>query len=410
VLFLGLRPWDPALYGTLLGAWTLIGIVVVLGPGALETADRGPYFGISGLWCWITEGYQVERLMLEYLWMFVSAFTSFVLYALVFLKLRGNIVVSGWTVRVRRAPRRRAVSAWDKQTRTGSLEAQLTLISKQMMLYPIAYTILILPIAACRYAAWAGHEVPFQATIFSDVVFLLSGFVNTVLFVSTRRILPDDFRVFFRFGRRGSSSQGGGSATDSEATLSTSRLAEKGGAPSPAAVQFVSVPVAVGLTSPLSPRSASKVNANIPPPPPPKDTAYAQHHRAASAPATPHTPAYAPALPPAAHARHTSADAMSLSSFASESSGVSPTAVPLTAASGVYNFEGAWASLPPPPRPRTTLTVVADANIATRGTRRVPVPRTPRSALVDPSMVALPVSPRSADADRPAVRPGLGRL
>ena len=29
----------------------------------------------------------------------------------------------------------------------------------------VAYTILLLPIAACRFAEWSGHEVPFAVTI-----------------------------------------------------------------------------------------------------------------------------------------------------------------------------------------------------------------------------------------------------
>lgn len=56
--------------------------------------------------------------------------------------------------------------------------------------YPVAYTVLILPIAACRYASFAGHKVPFAATIFSGAVFMLSGLVNTILFASTRRVVP----------------------------------------------------------------------------------------------------------------------------------------------------------------------------------------------------------------------------
>jgi len=59
-----------------------------------------------------------------------------------------------------------------------------------MLLYPIAYTILILPIACCRFSEWTGHKVPVAATIFSDFIYLLSGLVHVVLFASTRRILP----------------------------------------------------------------------------------------------------------------------------------------------------------------------------------------------------------------------------
>jgi hypothetical protein len=41
--------------------------------------------------------------------MFLSAFLSFVLYMLVFLKLRGNIVVDGWRTRFQK---RSSASGW----------------------------------------------------------------------------------------------------------------------------------------------------------------------------------------------------------------------------------------------------------------------------------------------------------
>jgi len=61
-----------------------------------------------------------------------------------------------------------------------------------MLLYPIAYMVLIIPIATSRFAAWAGNKVPVEVTIFTDAIFLLSGLVNVVLFTTTRRILPTE--------------------------------------------------------------------------------------------------------------------------------------------------------------------------------------------------------------------------
>jgi len=186
ILFLGFRPRDFALYGTLIGVWSLIGLIVVFGPAAAESIERGPYFGIAGIWCWITDPYQTERLLLEYIWMFTSAVVSFVLYVLVFLKLRGYVLVSGWRIRFRRA----SSPTWDLQSGKDRFDAQTTSIARQMLWYPIAYAVLILPIGAVRYAEWMGHTMPEALIIFSDGVFLLSGIINTVLFCTTRRILP----------------------------------------------------------------------------------------------------------------------------------------------------------------------------------------------------------------------------
>ena len=69
----------------------------------------------------------------------------------------------------------------------------------------VAYTIIIVPIAACRWSAIFGHTVPYAATIAADTIFLLSGevisncdqtktyvftgFVNAILYSTTRRII-----------------------------------------------------------------------------------------------------------------------------------------------------------------------------------------------------------------------------
>lgn len=65
--------------------WFFVAIIVSIGPLALQTEDRGPYFGPSGYWyvallpyanaalpinprrrCWITHEYPLEQTLLEY--------------------------------------------------------------------------------------------------------------------------------------------------------------------------------------------------------------------------------------------------------------------------------------------------------------------------------------------------------
>nr|VWO94659.1 Protein kinase domain-containing protein [Ganoderma boninense] len=106
------------------------------------------------------------------------------MYSLVFLRLRGDILGEGWHIKVRFHHR-------DLEGNIhGSVDTQVVNIAKGMLLYPVAYTILLLPIAVCRFAEWSGHEVPFGATVFSDSIFLLSGLVDVILFLTTRRVLP----------------------------------------------------------------------------------------------------------------------------------------------------------------------------------------------------------------------------
>ncbi|KZV96278.1 hypothetical protein EXIGLDRAFT_733631 [Exidia glandulosa HHB12029] len=277
VLFCGMRPYEPVLYVTLIVVWTLIGLIVVIGPGIVENAARGPYFGISGLWCWITDAYPMQQLLLEYIWMFASAFFSLLLYILVWLKLRGNIVISGRRWKIRRATAR---TRWDPQTGQGSLEAQVTGITRQMMLYPIAYFIIILPMAACRYANWADDVVPFQAIIFADVIFLLQGFINTVLFFSTRNVIPADHRNIFRIERDEDMEEKGEKVPSHHSKPKKVKplkiqqaigviSIEPARAPSPRPAPRVIHAVRPSHTRGLSREELSKVNANYAPVPPP---------------------------------------------------------------------------------------------------------------------------------------------
>jgi len=179
-----IRPY--VLWSTLIFVWSTIGTILLIGPAGLNTEKRGPFYGISGYWCWISENYQTERVTLDYMIMFMCAFFIFILYTLVYLRLRGNIIVSGWYIRFRS---RRSSSAVPWRGRDFS-DNRVLGIAKQMLLYPVAYTVLILPIAAARFSAWSGRDVPFQVTIFCDTIFLFAGLVNVTLFITTRRVLP----------------------------------------------------------------------------------------------------------------------------------------------------------------------------------------------------------------------------
>lgn len=185
LLFYRLRIPRWVMYITLVAVQGLVILVTPLGSVIYNDSGRGSFYGIAGYWCWITAEFETARIVLDYMIMFISAIGSMILYSLVFFRMRGNIVVNGWYIRFRRAE-----DNWRGRDFAPG-DSALT-IAKQMLLYPIAYTITILPISAARFCEWAGHNVPFNITIFCDVVFLLSGLVNVVLFVTTRRLLPSE--------------------------------------------------------------------------------------------------------------------------------------------------------------------------------------------------------------------------
>lgn len=76
--------WHTTLAGmtaTLIGGWSAVAMIVLLGPSVFEKPDR-PYFGVSGYWCWITDDYPTEQTYMEYF--FVGLPHDYLLFVLKF--------------------------------------------------------------------------------------------------------------------------------------------------------------------------------------------------------------------------------------------------------------------------------------------------------------------------------------
>lgn len=186
LLFLGVgRVSSWACLSTFVIIWFVTGGIVAIGPVLVEDQDKGPFHGLSGPWCWITEEYTGSKLGLEYFWMFFSAIISFILYALVFLRLRGNIVLDGRSIRFQSTNRRRT-SNGHQTTESYSLK-----VARRMLWCPVIYTAIVLPVAICRWIEFGGGRVPLAATFVTDGIFLLSGAINVALFATTRQITPE---------------------------------------------------------------------------------------------------------------------------------------------------------------------------------------------------------------------------
>lgn len=66
LLFLRWKTTRVGMIATLIGGWSAVGMIVTVGPLVIQTAERGPYFGVSGYWCWITDNYPREQTYMEY--------------------------------------------------------------------------------------------------------------------------------------------------------------------------------------------------------------------------------------------------------------------------------------------------------------------------------------------------------
>lgn len=201
LLFYGKRFGRWVLYITLAGVWLFVVLLVLLGPLASAKAERGPFWGITGSWCWIEETYPIERHLLQYDYMFISAFGSLILYSLVILRLRGNILVVGWRFFFRRCstskPDMDSPPEYQAGVDSNSLlfcnpgqpSPQVLRVARHMMLYPLAYTILVTPVATTRFMSFSGRRVSAEVIIAAATLLMLNGFVDTVLFLATRRVV-----------------------------------------------------------------------------------------------------------------------------------------------------------------------------------------------------------------------------
>jgi len=75
LLFLELKSSRFTLLTTLIAGWSGIGAIVIAGPAALNTRQHGPFYGVSGYWCWISPNYPTSRVTLDYIcsWLPCSA-------------------------------------------------------------------------------------------------------------------------------------------------------------------------------------------------------------------------------------------------------------------------------------------------------------------------------------------------
>ncbi|KAJ3559165.1 hypothetical protein NM688_g503 [Phlebia brevispora] len=188
ILFMRSKPSVVVQCIVLVGGWLAVAVIVMIGPLAVQTEAKGRYFGPSGYWCWITDNYPHEQFFLEYFFEFLSAGLSFVLYIGILLRVRGNLIHSkeGW--RLRFVPR---AERWKLAINRDWLDSSMLTVAARLLWHPISYAILLLPISLSRLYAFSGREVPFWATILSDVIFDLQGFVNAILLYTTHRLIPD---------------------------------------------------------------------------------------------------------------------------------------------------------------------------------------------------------------------------
>ncbi|KAF8502191.1 hypothetical protein F5888DRAFT_1918898 [Russula emetica] len=124
-------------------------------------------------WCWISPRYPGERLGGEYIWMWIALSVSAVLYTALYFWAEGF-----WSIN------EEYQFCWaDPDQRVGYTQRRATL---GMLLYPLAYSLVVLPISISRWLLFTHHHVSSAATFFANSMFYLSGAINVLLFLIIR--------------------------------------------------------------------------------------------------------------------------------------------------------------------------------------------------------------------------------
>jgi len=166
-------------------AWVIIGLVwlfvilfLVIEIGT-NANDLSSYYTPTPYWCWIHDGNKL-RIGAEYLWFWVTLVISLAFYVPLFFWSRGNITVDQdkwFSFKVHRSK--------DSAEHSERRRHSLTLIA-----YPIIYSASIIPQTVVRFIEWAHpNHFPGGPVFFSETVYRLSGLLNVLLFVMTRRTL-----------------------------------------------------------------------------------------------------------------------------------------------------------------------------------------------------------------------------
>lgn len=126
-------------------------------------------------WCWINPQFSGQRLAGEYIWLWAALFASTMLYIPLYYWAEGRLSVD--------------TEKWYKfrmcQPDQGTERAQRK-IALGMLLYPFAYSLIVLPLSVTRWLQFSKVDIPSAATFFGVSLFNLSGAVNVLVFLIAR--------------------------------------------------------------------------------------------------------------------------------------------------------------------------------------------------------------------------------
>ncbi|KAL0060829.1 hypothetical protein AAF712_004988 [Marasmius tenuissimus] len=142
--------------------------------------DLGKIYGVSGLACGVKTIYGSTMFFFHLFPIFLAAALSLILYTLIFLVLRGSLVVKGG-------------SKLNKDS-SDAYQRFVAGIARSMLWYPFAYIACLVPYAVTRLLSLdTSIEIPFPFIVIAFTLWFALGVINALLLFNTHRVLTPAF-------------------------------------------------------------------------------------------------------------------------------------------------------------------------------------------------------------------------
>ncbi|PNS16006.1 hypothetical protein CAC42_4407 [Sphaceloma murrayae] len=157
----------------ILSTWALALLLTSIGPGIYGRT----YFVRTGAWCWVSALYETERLALHYIWIFLVQFSSMITYLCLLVHIKTTV--------------KRTMSIVMANQSQSVTHRKINRAARSMVLYPVFYILLTLPLSAGRMWSLAHHGafLPNSYLLVAGTLMSSSGFVDACLYALTRRQL-----------------------------------------------------------------------------------------------------------------------------------------------------------------------------------------------------------------------------
>lgn len=156
--------------------------------------------------CWIGSAWEHDRLYLHYLWIFMAQLGSLAIYIYIFFHLRlrakelnhrrfslPSTASSNNTKRLTghgpQAANQIVISSFHGDDPFTNSRKKLQRTARTMVVYPVAYIILTLPLAIGRVAAMAGKELSLVYFCVAGTMMATCGVMDVLLYLSTRKAI-----------------------------------------------------------------------------------------------------------------------------------------------------------------------------------------------------------------------------